>query len=269
MEWNGAAHSSRLHRRIKDLFWKNKAPLVVTNLPMYSDIEDSKILLLILGETIGKCVAYSEYNQTYITDISPTSYSTELSSGREILDMHNDLTFATDKCRPAALVLTPHIANHDSPKTLLAPAQALLNILPDEVCRILEQEIFEIRCGGKLRWPYEQVRRLSVIAHDPDGLPRVRMSFNSITPISSLDQSSADDARRALEMLAQEALRLGREGGHQLRKGEALLIPNDYCLHGRESFQSSETTRLLLRSYVVTEDTVREQYGNTMLSLRF
>ncbi|WP_093178207.1 hypothetical protein [Pseudovibrio sp. Tun.PSC04-5.I4] len=87
-------HRGNMLSEIKEVFWKNKRPIVVQKLPEFSDIEDTKILLLLLGESIGKCAAYSEYNQSYITDIRPTKHSVELSSNTELLAMHNDLAFA-------------------------------------------------------------------------------------------------------------------------------------------------------------------------------
>ncbi|MEI4925964.1 hypothetical protein Q8G50_25785, partial [Klebsiella pneumoniae] len=67
-------------------------PLLISNLPEFENIELSKILLLTLGESIGRCVAYSDYNQSYVTDIRPTLTSRELSSSSELLTMHNDLS---------------------------------------------------------------------------------------------------------------------------------------------------------------------------------
>ena len=241
---------------------------MLANLPQFDDVENSKILLLILGEAIGKCVAYSEYNQSYITDIRPTQLSAEASSGTDVLGMHNDLAFATDSCRPAALVLVPHIADSTVPKTLIATAEAVIAALPVEAVDLLQQRIFEIRSGSKLRWPCEQVRRISVIDEDANGRQRVRLNFDNIKPVAEIEPNVAVRARDALELIAKEALRLGRRGDHRILKGEALIIPNDYCVHGRDVFETNSSDRLLLRSYVLTEETVAAQYGNTMLSLR-
>ncbi|WP_414041538.1 TauD/TfdA family dioxygenase [Acidithiobacillus sp. M4-SHS-6] len=262
------AHSDRLPRRLRDYFWSECTPLVVTNLPMYDDIENSKILLLVLGETIGKCVGYSEYNQSFITDIRPTIYSNEASSRRDLLCMHSDLAFATDNCRPVVLVLMPHIANDDAPKTLIATAEEIVAQLPTDKFDLLKERIFEIRSGEKLRWPCEQVRRISVIDYDKNSRLRIRLNFGSINLIAGLNNDIAAKARDALETVTQEALYIGRRMGHRLQKGQALLIPNDYCLHGRDVFEKEKTDRLLLRSYVVTEETVDLQHGNTMISLR-
>lgn len=244
-----AAHRRSLPTSATKEFWQNMTPVVLTNLPQFEDIEDSKILLLALGETVGKCVGYSEYNQSYITDIRPTLHSNEVSSGRDLLSMHSDLAFAEDDCRPAVLVLTPHIANDDAPKTLVATAEEIATQLPVAVQEVLSEEIFEIRSGGKLRWPCEQVRRISVMDRDASGRLRVRLNFDSISPRQGLTAACRDMAQHALETIAEVALRIGRCKGHQLRKGQALLIPNDYCLHGRDIFEKEETDRLLLRSY--------------------
>jgi len=191
-----------LLQRIKDKFWSAKQPLVLANLPQFDDIENSKILLLILGEAIGKCVAYSEYNQSYITDIRPTQLSAEASSGTDVLGMHNDLAFATDSCRPAALVLVPHIADSTVPKTLIATAEAVIAALPVEAVDLLQQRIFEIRSGSKLRWPCEQVRRISVIDEDANGRQRVRLNFDNIKPVAEIEPNVAVRARDALELIA-------------------------------------------------------------------
>ncbi|MBV8752644.1 MAG: TauD/TfdA family dioxygenase [Hyphomicrobiales bacterium] len=252
---------------IPALLWSRKRPFVVTGLPVFDNIEKSKILALLLGETIGKCAAYSEYNQSYITDIRPTKFSKELSSGTELLDMHNDLTFATDKCRPRALVLVAHIASGDVPKTLLAPADLILAELTPEDAQVLAEPVYEIRSGSKLRWPSEQVRRISIIERENEHV-LIRLSFTNISARAGLPHDSAAKAMSALSRLAETALELGRHYGHVIRRGEALFIPNDYCLHGRDAYESDNYERLLLRSYVVTPDVVKANHGNTMISLR-
>lgn len=261
-------HRGDLLSEIKERFRTDKKPILLSNLPKFSDIEDTKILLLLLGESLGKCAAYSEYNQSYITDIRPTQLSAESSSGKELLSMHSDLAFALDACRPIAQVLVPHIADNTVPKTLLAPADAILASLPQETIEILEQNIFEIRSGGKLLWPCEQIRRISVVDRDVHGARRVRLNFENIKPIPHLDQDEAQRAREALTVISKEALRIGCIAGHQILKGEALLIPNDHCLHGRDVYGSEGGDRLLLRSYLVTEEMVQNLNGNTMISLR-
>lgn len=247
--------------------WSWRRPFVMTGLPTYDNIEKSKILTLLLGESIGKCAAYSEYNQSYITDIRPTKLSVELSSGTELLDMHNDLTFATDQARPRALVLVPHIASGDVPKTLLAPADLIVAELTTQDVALLSEQNYEIRSGGKLRWPCEQVRRISIINREGEHV-QIRLSFNNISPRLDLNAGLAAECMAALRRLAKVALEIGRQYGHVIRKGEALFIPNDYALHGRDTYESDNYERLLLRSYVVTQDVVRQNHGNTMISLR-
>jgi hypothetical protein len=254
--------------RLIDMFWGNSRPLLLTNLPIFSDVEKSKILVLSIGEAIGKCAGYSEYNQSYITDIRPTPLSSESSSGRELLTMHNDLSFAADHCRPAALVLVTHTAEGTVPKTLLAEAAEIASLLSPEEFNLLQQNIYEIRAGDKLRWPCEQVRTISVLDHDASGRLRIRMSFNNICPISALDETTSHQAKTALKRVAEIALEVGRSNGHIMKKGQALLIPNDYVLHGRDAFVNENTERLLFRSYVITQEMAHRQNGNTMISLR-
>ncbi|SDQ74922.1 hypothetical protein SAMN04515695_1250 [Pseudovibrio sp. Tun.PSC04-5.I4] len=109
---------------------------------------------------------------------------------------------------------------------------------------------------------------MSVIDYDVHGVQRVRLNFNNISPIPQLNPEEVDRARHALDQIAQEALRIGRMEGHQILKGEALLIPNDYCLHGRDTYSGDCIDRLLLRSYIIAEEMVRLNHGNTMISLR-
>ncbi|MBA3772750.1 MAG: hypothetical protein H0X13_09780 [Ramlibacter sp.] len=99
---------------------RDRPALHVVNLPTFESVQKSKILALLLGETIGKCVAYSDYNQSYITDIRATRLSREASAGTELLSPHSDLAFADDECRPQYLVLVAHKADGEEVKTLLA-----------------------------------------------------------------------------------------------------------------------------------------------------
>ncbi len=263
------AYADQFPIRLSDTFWANPEPLLLKNVPFFSDVERSKILVLSIGEAIGKCAGYSEYNQSYITDIRPTPFSKESSSGTDLLSMHNDLTFASDDCRPAALALVAHIAKGNVPKTLLAPADEIESLLSDDERAILYEDIFEIRSGGKLRWPCEQVRRIGIFNHDPAGRLRIRMSFDNIRPISDLDESQTRRATAALKRVTEIALEIGRRKGHVIEQGQALLIPNDYALHGRDIFEDPNSERLLFRSYIIKKETAHRQNGNTMLSLRY
>ncbi|MFM0047364.1 TauD/TfdA family dioxygenase [Paraburkholderia sediminicola] len=262
------AYEDQFPIRLTDIFWEDPRPLLLTNLPTFSDVEGSKILVLSIGEAIGKCAGYSEYNQSYITDIRPSTLSNESSSGTELLTMHNDLTFASDHCRPSALALVAHTAEGNVPKTLLADAVEIASLLSSAELNLLQQNIYEIRAGGKLRWPCEQVRRISVLEHDASGRLRIHMSFNNICPISGLDETTTHQANDALKRVTEIALEVGRAKGHVVKKGQALLIPNDYVLHGRDVFEDENFERLLFRSYVITREMARRQNGNTMISLR-
>ncbi|MDD1193739.1 hypothetical protein [Klebsiella pneumoniae] len=243
-------------------------PLLISNLPEFENIELSKILLLTLGESIGRCVAYSDYNQSYVTDIRPTLTSRELSSSSELLTMHNDLCFASDRCRPEYLVLVPHIANGDIPKTLLATSAQLVEFFTKEELSILQSEIFEMRAGGKLLWPNEEIRKMKIIEKEINGRIKIKLNFSNIKPAPGLSEPLYKQAEELLEKLASLALRVGRENGHSIQKGEALIIPNNYAVHGRDVFTSDNIQRLLLRSYVVSQNVVDSFSGNTMISIR-
>lgn len=249
-------------------FFDFHTPFLIRNLPEFENIELSKILLLILGESIGRCVAYSDYNQSYVTDIRPTLTSRELSSSSELLSMHNDLCFASDRCRPEYLVLVPHIANGDIPKTLLATSAQLAEFFTKEELSILQSEIFEMRAGSKLLWPNEEIRKMKVIEKELNGRVKIKLNFSNIKPAPGLSESLYKQAEELLEKLAAMALQTGRENGHSIQKGEALIIPNNYTVHGRDVFTSDNIQRLLLRSYVVSQKVVDSFSGNTMISIR-
>lgn len=140
--------------------WEAKAssPLLVSGLPTFKDIEDSKILTLILGESVGNRVAYSDYNGSYITDIRPTELSSEKSARRSLLPMHNDLSWASDKSRPRTLALLVHRAKDKVPRTLLAPAEDVLHQLPPEQIETLSRNIYDARVGSSPSWKSERVK---------------------------------------------------------------------------------------------------------------
>lgn len=240
-------------------------PVLVTNLPQFADVEQSKILALTLGQTVGNCVAYSDYNGSYITDIRPTALSKEKSAGTDLLSMHNDLAWASDDCRPRTLVLVPHVAEGTVPRTLLAPATEVLALLDEATVDTLRRPIFEARSGSSLGWKYERIRRMALL-EDADGRTVIRLNFDAFKPAADLDADQREAAERAHQRLHDAALEIGRIRGHAARKGEALIIPNDECVHGRDPIDSGACERLLLRSYVVPAEVVARQ-RRTMISL--
>ncbi|BFU47386.1 hypothetical protein [Krasilnikovia sp. MM14-A1004] len=240
-------------------------PVLVTNLPQFADVERSKILALLLGQTVGNCVAYSDYNGSYITDIRPTSLSKEKSAGTDLLAMHNDLAWASDECRPRTLVLVPHLAEGAVPRTLLAPATEVVSLLSEATRDILRRPVFEARSGSSLGWRYERIRRMALLEETDGGLV-IRLNFDAFTPAADLDADQWEAAAGAHEQLHEAALRVGLVRGHAARKGEALIIPNDHCVHGRDPIDSNNCERLLLRSYVVP-DSVVAHHRRTMISL--
>ncbi|MEV4709551.1 TauD/TfdA family dioxygenase [Actinoplanes sp. NPDC049316] len=240
-------------------------PVLVTGLPRFADIEQTKILALLLGQTVGNCVAYSDYNGSYLTDIRPTTLSREKSSGTELLAMHNDLAWASNACRPRTLVLVPHVAEGAVPRTLLAPASEVVARLDDDTIALLRQSVFEARSGSSLGWKYERIRRMALL-EESGGRLVIRLNFDAFTPAAGLDTDQRAAVAAAHERLHEAALAVGRERGHAARKGEALIIPNDECVHGRDPIDYGNCERLLLRSYVVPDEVVARQ-RRTMISL--
>lgn len=240
-------------------------PVLVTNLPTFENVERTKILALLIGQTVGNCVAYSDYNGSYITDIRPTTLSREKSSGTDLLAMHNDLAWASDVCRPRTLVLVPHVAEGAVPRTLLAPAEEVVARLDPEVVELLRKPIFEARSGSSLGWKYERIRRMALLEGEGAQVV-VRLNFSAFTPAADLDAEQRAAAAAAHQQLHAAALVVGQIRGHAALKGEALIIPNDHCLHGRDPIDSGATKRLLLRSYVAP-DSVVAHHGRTMISL--
>ncbi|MFD8236328.1 TauD/TfdA family dioxygenase [Streptomyces sp. NPDC059696] len=257
---------TELHYVLSALAASDGDPVHLHNLPTFDDVERSKVLCLLLGEAVGACVAYAEYNHSYITDIRPTTLSSEKSSGVELLSMHNDLAWASDNSRPRTLVLVPHIATGEVPKTLLAPARDVLALLPEETKDVLRLRHFEARSGSALSWGFERVRRMELLIEEDGKPPVIRLNFGTYTPAAGLAPVEAGRAARALTELSRAALEVGRQCGIAIQKGEAVLIPNDHCVHGRDTIQPDRCERLLLRAYVLPDD-VAARHGNTMVQL--
>ncbi|MET8012919.1 hypothetical protein ABZU86_13225 [Streptomyces sp. NPDC005271] len=252
--------------RIRDTYESAEGqPVLLSNLPQFESVEHSKILALLIGQTVGNCVAYSDYNGSYITDIRATELSREKSAGTDLLAMHNDLAWASDVCRPRTLVLVPHLADGVVPRTLLAPATEVVDRLDAATVDILRSPVFEARSGSSLGWKYERVRKMALLEEN-NGKLVVRLNFSAYTPAAHLDSDQREAAAGAHQQLHDAALAVGQLRGHAALKGEALIIPNDHCLHGRDPIDSGNSRRLLLRSYVVP-DSVVEHHGRTMISL--
>lgn len=240
-------------------------PLVVEGLPRYADIQRSKILTLVLGEALGNCVAYSDYNQVYLTDIRPTALSRESSASTELLGMHNDFPFIADLSRPRILVLLAHESGATVPMTFLAPADEVLARLDDEIRAELAEEHFEARVGAKLAWSQERVFRFALLGEGSQGTV-IRFHFETIKPAAGLPAAQRAAAAHAIDAVREAALDVGRKFGHRIQRGEALVIPNDHCLHGRDEMGADSGGRLLLRSYVAPDEVVRH-HRKTMITL--
>ncbi|MHA7833700.1 MAG: Fe(II)-2OG oxygenase family protein [Algiphilus sp.] len=244
---------------------KDVPALHIDNLPIFDDVQKSKILALLLGEAIGKCVAYSDYNQSYITDIRPTTLSGEASSGTTLLPPHSDLAFADDDCRPRHLVLVAHKSEGEQVKTLLCPMREIdAQLNPDERA-ILRENVFEITSGMKLAWRHLRITRLAVLT-DVGNQVHGRYDLAGLRPIAELSPDRKELAMRALRSLEEISLRVGEQFGVVIQKGQALLISNDFCLHGRAMLNPSRSERMLLRAYVVPPAIV-QLHNNRMIAL--
>lgn len=244
---------------------KGRPALHIGNLPVYEDVQKSKILTLLLGETIGNCVAYSDYNQSYITDIQPSKVSREASSNTGLLPPHSDLAFADDDCRPRYLMLVAHKATGEQVKTLLCPAQEIdAQLEPDERA-ILREPVFELTSGMRLSWRHLRITRLAVLADIGDHV-QVRFDLAGLRPLAELSPERRELAIRALRSVEEISLRVGERDGVVIQKGEGLLISNDFCLHGRAAFSPAHSSRTLMRAYVVPHEIVQFHH-NRMIAL--
>ncbi|WP_319739518.1 MULTISPECIES: hypothetical protein [unclassified Streptomyces] len=179
--------------------------------------------------------------------------------------MHNDFPFIGDNSRPRHLVLLAHRAHGVVPMTFLAPADDVLARLDRETRSELTKRQFEARAGGKLAWKNEQIFRFPLLVLDGQHTV-IRFHFDSIEPAADLPKGEAAAANRALGVLGEAALAVGRKSGHRILEGEALIIPNDHCLHGRDAMDGQKSERMLLRAYVAP-DSVVKHHRKTMITL--
>ncbi len=242
------------------------ATSVLTGLPEYDDIQKSKILTLLLSESVMSTVAYWDYNGAYLTDVRYSRGSQELSGGTELLDMHNDLCFASDEVRPRLLTLLAHEARGKVPPTFLAPAAEVLSCLNERDIEVLRRRDFTIRCGFRLAWPHPELRTISVI-DEVGGEPSIRLNFDEVRPSADLEPEAHAAAADALANVRAAAMHVGSRNGHVLLKGEALMIFNDHCLHGRGAFDGTDCSRLLLRAYAIERSRAASR-RSSMLSLK-
>jgi len=200
-----------------------------------------------------------------LTDIRPNLDSAEQNAQPGLLGMHNDFPFIGDRSRPRYITLTAHEADGVVPQTLLAESSKIVAGLSVEQRAILAKPNYRAIVGHKLAWRAPQIYRFPLLLETAHGW-RVLFHFDSITTHPDLppdELGAAEDARRALSEVANE---IGRAGGHRLRKGEALIIPNDYYLHGREPMDFAESRRLLFRGYALYEG-VRAPWEATVIRL--
>ncbi|MEU2110109.1 TauD/TfdA family dioxygenase [Streptomyces sp. NPDC019507] len=251
-----------LARAVEDKPWE---AVLLRGLPEFDAVTRTKILTLLLADCAGRLTAYADFNASVLTDIRPNPRSREQNAQPERLGMHNDFPFIADRSRPGFIVLVAHEASGEIPRTLLAPAGAIVERLDDDTLARLQQPRYTALVGTKLAWPEPRKFTFPLLVRAGDQW-RVLYHFDTIStdPALGADEFEVfDEARRRLGTLADE---LGDLHGHAIRKGEALVVPNDHYLHGREQMETERSGRLVFRAYATHPDT-RPEWESLMIRL--
>ncbi|MER6452722.1 TauD/TfdA family dioxygenase [Streptomyces sp900105245] len=259
----GRAVLPTLARAVEEKPWE---AVLLQGLPRFDAVARTKILTLLLADCAGRLTAYADFNASVLTDIRPNPRSREQNAQPERLGMHNDFPFIADRSRPGFIVLVAHEASGEIPRTLLAPASAIVERLDDETLTSLQQPRYTALVGTKLAWPEPRRFTFPLLIRVGDQW-RVLYHFDTISTDPALETDEFDvfdGARRTLGALADE---LGNLHGHAIRKGEALIVPNDHYLHGREQMQTERSGRLVFRAYATHPD-ARPKWESVMIRLR-
>ncbi|MFG3024968.1 TauD/TfdA family dioxygenase [Streptomyces sp. NPDC048254] len=239
--------------------------VLIQGLPTFDMVAQTKILTLLLADCVGRLTAYADFNASVLTDIRPNPQSREQNAQPERLGMHNDFPFITDRSRPGFIVLVTHEASGEIPRTLLAPADAIVERLDHKTVARLQQPRYTALVGTKLAWPEPRRFTFPLLVRTGDQW-RVLYHFDTINTDPDLPADEFeifDAARRRLGALADE---LGDQHGHAILKGEALVVPNDHYLHGREQMETGRSDRLVFRAYATHPD-ARPEWESLMVRL--
>ncbi|MFJ8928014.1 TauD/TfdA family dioxygenase [Streptomyces sp. NPDC102364] len=239
--------------------------VLLQGLPSFDAVGQTKILTLLLADCAGRLTAYADFNASVLTDIRPNPQSREQNAQPERLGMHNDFPFIPDKARPKFIVLVTHEVSGQVPRTLLAPAGAIVDQLDAEAVARLQQPRYTALVGTKLAWPKPRRFTFPLLVRTGDHW-RILYHFDAINTDPSLSADELelfDAARRQLGVVADK---LGDEFGHAIQQGEALVVPNDHYLHGRERMQSEQSHRLVFRAYATDRD-ARPEWESMMIRL--
>ena len=217
----------------------------------------SEFLLLGLARSLGQPVGYRpEHGGTIVQNLLPTPggahLQTSTSSAVE-LEFHTETAFHPH--RPRYLLLLC-LRGDDRAQTLLCSVAEIVQQLPLSVRRVLREPRFrtgvdtsftdgEPTVGSGERCDRPLGRAGPVLSGDPDH------------PMSTFDADLMhgidDEATASLETFR-------RLAGDQrvevtLRPGDALVVDNHTCIHGRSSFEAryDGTDRWLQRSLVVSD----------------
>jgi hypothetical protein len=147
-------------------------------------------------------------------------------------------------------------------------ASAATDIVPEldaDTVKLLQDCNFTATMGTKLAWPEPKQYRFPLLIKQDDGW-RILYHFDAISPASGMSDSDFNRYQAACRKLGEVAKRVGLRNGHAIENGQALIIPNDYVLHGREQLSSELGERLVFRSYALARGT-RHSWEATMIRL--
>lgn len=206
----------------------------------------SEFVLLTVARALGQPVGYlPEHGGSLVQDLVPIASAatrqTSTSSAVE-LEFHTETAF--HPFRPRYLLLLC-LRGDPAATTLLCDVAEVLDLLPDDVRRVLHEPRFVTGVDESF----------TDGSTAPPRAPSPILSGNPSRPTLVFDadlmHGTDPEARRAVDTLAS----LSREHrlGLRLERGDLLVVDNDRCIHGRSAFAArfDGTDRWLQRTFVV------------------
>ena len=223
----------------------------------------SEFVLLAIARALGQPIGYlPEHGGTIVQNLLPIPEAAHLqtsTSSAVELEFHTETAFHPH--RPRYLLLLC-LRGDDTARTLLCSVGEIVDQLPLAVRRVLSEPRFRTgvdrsfadrsldggscvqqRAGSSGHGPLGRV--VPVLSGDPG---RPTLTFDA-----DLMHATDDEADAALETFRR--LARDRRIGVTLRQGDALVIDNHRCIHGRSAFAArfDGTDRWLQRSFVVSD----------------
>lgn len=206
----------------------------------------SEFVLLTVARALGQPVGYlPEHGGSLVQDLVPTASAatrqTSTSSSVE-LEFHTETAF--HPFRPRYLLLLC-LRGDPAATTLLCDVAEVLELLPDDVRRVLHEPRFVTGVDESF----------TDGAEVPPLAPSPILSGNPSRPTLVFDadlmRGTDPDAQRAVDTLS--SLTREHRLGLRLERGDLLVVDNDRCIHGRSAFAArfDGTDRWLQRSFVV------------------